>query len=123
MTRREAIHGSAVVQPDPHVAWIEIDGEGVLFDERSGALHVLNPMGMLLWQCLDGSATLSEIAADCAAVFDVDLARARRQVLELARDLSELGLIDSAPARTLGAEAAKTPPPDGPSFLDEPPDT
>jgi PqqD family protein of HPr-rel-A system len=71
----------------------DVDGEGVLFDTDTAAMFVLNDTATLLWQCLDGTVTLAELAADVAETFGIDRTTAERDVLRLAQDLADRGLL------------------------------
>lgn len=62
-----------------HVYWESFDDGAVLLDERTGALHTLNRTAGMLWQCLDGTAALSDVAADFAAVYRPSLGCGRRR--------------------------------------------
>jgi hypothetical protein len=72
---------------------VEVDGEIVLYDDSRGILHRLNPTASALWQCLDGSGTLGEIAADIADVFEIDGDRVLADVLMAAREFATQGLL------------------------------
>ena len=41
---------------------VQLDGEAVLYDERTGMLHHLNPEGTLLYRLCDGTATVRQLA-------------------------------------------------------------
>lgn len=85
-------------------AWVELDGEVVVLEESTGALHVLNPTAAVLWQCFDGHSTLREIADDLAAVVeDADVATIRRDVAALVGELAQKRLVE------LGLDLAEEP--------------
>lgn len=86
----------------PGIASVEMDGEVVLLDHR-GHVHLLNPTAGLLWQCFDGHGQVGEIAADVAEAFGVPLDGVQREVVALAEDLANRGLV------TLGPEADEAP--------------
>ena len=67
--------------------------EAVLFDPDTGSMFVLNPTAALLWQCLDGTASLGELAGDVEVAFGVTRDEAERDVLDFARALAERGLL------------------------------
>jgi hypothetical protein len=72
---------------------VDIDGEIVLYDDVRGVLHRLNPTASALWQCLDGTGTLGEIAADMADVFQVDDDQVLADVLAAAHEFGRQGLL------------------------------
>lgn len=61
---------SAVLRPAA-VDWAVIGTRVVVRRPEGGRAHVLDPTSSLLWQCLDGEATLAELFADVAAVAGV----------------------------------------------------
>jgi peroxiredoxin len=71
----------------------ERDGETVLVDRASGAVHLLNPTAAIVWQCLDGSGTIDEIAADIADVFEQDASDVGGTVVEVVRRFGSQGLL------------------------------
>src|SRR5687768_13909563 len=75
------------------LASAEIEGETVLYDEDAQVLHLLDPIGTVVWTLLDGTVTLGELCVDLADVFAADLSQVQNDVLRLAGDLSEKGLL------------------------------
>lgn len=111
-----------------NVAWVEVDGEGVLYDELRQRVHVLSPTATLVWSGIDGRTSLERIARDLSESFGTDLEVVRSDVLELARDLLERGLITEASSPSdpklrpsqIPADRAKVDE-RAPRFLQEPP--
>lgn len=111
-----------------NVAWVEVDGEGVLYDELRQRVHVLSPTATLVWSGIDGRTSLERIARDLSESFGTDLEVVRSDVLELARDLLERGLITEASSprepklrpSQIPADRAKVDE-RAPRFLQEPP--
>jgi hypothetical protein len=100
------------------VQLLVVPGGGVLTDP-DGGLHQLNPTGVLVWQLLDGRATLAEIAADVAAVAGAPVVDVLADLTQLADQLDAAGLLEppGAPAAPgAPARAAVT----GRRTLDEP---
>jgi PqqD family protein of HPr-rel-A system len=91
----------------PSVAFTELDGEIVLYDEDTGHTHLLNPTAGVLWQCFDGDATLDELAADVADAYGIDPDAAATDVQAATRSMGELGVID-------GVRGTALPPPPAP---------
>jgi len=91
---------------------VVIDDERVVWDPVGGRVHRLNPMGSLIWELLDGSATLDELAGDVADVFRVDRAGAARDLADLVGQLDDAGLLESATtsARADGVRTLANPP-------------
>lgn len=75
------------------VADIVLDGEAVLCDEASGALHHLDRIATIVWQCLDGGASIEELAAEFADGFGAAHDIVCNDVLTLVRELGAQGLL------------------------------
>ena len=82
----------------PSVAWAEVDGETVVYDEIQKKVHVLSPTATLVWSGIDGRTSLEQIAHDLSTSFGEALPIVRSDVIELARDLMERGLITGTTA-------------------------
>lgn len=79
--------------PNVEVAWVELDGEVVVFHAGEHRAHLLNATGSLLWQLLDGTVTIGELATDVAAVFDLSREEAADQVRRFAEEMEALRLL------------------------------
>lgn len=77
----------------PQIAWVQLDGEAVLYDEESGDVHVLNPTGAIVWECLDGSITVAEVVGDLEAAYGDTTGTIRRDVMQLVTTLADAGLL------------------------------
>jgi PqqD family protein of HPr-rel-A system len=121
----DAIGAEFVARLAADVALVELDGEGVLYDERTSAVHVLNATATVIASCLDGSGSLDDLAVDLARAYSLDVESIRGEVLELARSLGEKGLLDGVEgAATADHEVEQSEPaPNGPTFLADPPGT
>ena len=72
-----------------------VAGETVLLNLATGTYFGLNEVGGRIWQLLDsGGCTLAEAAVKLEAEFEVSLEAAQADVLSLAGDLTEHGLIE-----------------------------
>jgi len=113
------LHGASTPRPRPGLASVELDGERVVLDEASGALHLLDPVASVVWSCLDGSATIDELVVDLAAGFGADADEVGADVLGLVRRLGGLGLLegvaaDGGTADGAAADGGTDPVPPGP---------
>jgi peroxiredoxin len=88
----------------PDVSIAEHDGETVLVDAATGAVHLLNPTAAIVWQCLDGSGSVAEIVADIADVFERQADEVEGAVLEVVRRFGMQGLL-----RGVGVERESEP--------------
>jgi PqqD family protein of HPr-rel-A system len=84
---------------------VVLDGEAVIYDEASGDVHHLNPTATLVFQMLDGTVSVEELAADVASVFGLEAATAAAQVQGLVDELAGAGLIEGVPAAPRTGEA------------------
>jgi Coenzyme PQQ synthesis protein D (PqqD) len=62
---------------------VELDGEAVIYDERNGDLHRLNPTAALVFSLLDGSSTLDELARDVGEAFSMPVGEIEGQLQAL----------------------------------------
>jgi PqqD family protein of HPr-rel-A system len=90
--------------PDPlrprvrqDVTVTELDGEAVIYDERSGDLHHLNvPATLVLGMC-DGHATVDEMSAAIADAFQRPTGEVTAQVMSLLEEFRGAGILDGTP--------------------------
>ena len=110
------IDGSFRPRRSPSVAFTELDGETVLYDEHTQGTHLLNPTATVLWQCFEGDVSLDELAAEVAEAYGIDPAAAADDVLSTARSLGELGVLSGVRGTAIeppATEAAEDPEDDG----------
>ncbi|HVE63503.1 MAG TPA: PqqD family protein [Mycobacteriales bacterium] len=89
-----SVSPSEAPAPGTAVVAVELDGETVLYDEDAGALHLLDPIATVVWQCLDGEATLEQISVELAAAFEAPPEAVTGDVIELVTRLGRLGLLE-----------------------------
>lgn len=90
----DQIDGRFVASPRSDVVGVEIEGEVVLVDGATGLVRHLDPIGSIVWQCLDGVSANDDISKDLAAGFKADPAVVTNDVLELVRTLGRQGLLE-----------------------------
>lgn len=71
-----------------------IDGELVIFDPVSRAVHQLDPVGAVVWQFLDGRSPMAELVADLAHAFGTAEEQVRADVDALVHKLRRVGLLE-----------------------------
>lgn len=71
--------------------------ELLVLDLESGRYYGLNAVAQLVWERLDGAATVAEIVDEIAHRFEVDAERVMNDVQELLADLLAQGLVVTAP--------------------------
>ena len=64
------ITGESIVGRRERVIVQQVEGDSVLLDIDSGAYFTLNPVGSLVWERCDGSATVSTIVSAVCDEFD-----------------------------------------------------
>jgi len=87
------------------VAWVEIDGEVVVYDAASASSYLLNPTAGLIWSALDGAGTLGEIAADLADAFDAEPEQVIVDVIVAVADFAGKGLIEGITQTQAGEDS------------------
>lgn len=97
--QRDGIRAEAVPRIPEEIVWVEVDGETVVYDERRKQVHLLNPTASLVWSAIDGRASLGQIAEELSGAFGAEPAVVRSDVLELVRELTEMGLLALATRR------------------------
>ena len=78
------------------LAAAELDGEAVIYDERSGDLHHLNPTATIIFSMCDGTSTVREMSGEIAGAFGVPADEVERQVRALLKELGEAGLLNGS---------------------------
>lgn len=86
-----------VVSYKPRVDVItqELDGELVIYDEKSVQCHVLNPAAAIVWRHGGGEVSIDELAV--AVAMSTDLPEEREIPLVALEELNKAGLLDGEP--------------------------
>jgi len=72
-------------------------GEAVILGLNDGIYYGLDGSGARIWQLLQQPGTLESVADTISLEFEVDRDRALRDLIDLARDLLQRGLLDIVP--------------------------
>jgi hypothetical protein len=75
------------------IMFVEVSGETVLLDPRSGVYFGLDPVGTLVWRELATPRTVNELVTAVCESFDVGRAECESDVAELLDTLREHGLV------------------------------
>ena len=102
----DEIHEGFVPRPSPVVGSVYLDGEAVLLRGGTAEVHHLNSTGALIWQCLDGQATLRELVDDISDAYQADRAAVAEDVLGVVRQLGSLGLLAGVALANSAADAS-----------------
>jgi hypothetical protein len=81
--------------PRRSVAWVEIEGETVVLQTTTGAVHHLDMSGSLIWACFDGTSSVDELVVRLSSAFDAPPDRVRHDVTDFLRRLHQRELIES----------------------------
>jgi hypothetical protein len=77
------------------VAWRMIDGEAVIVTPSDSMMHSLNEVGTRIWELMDGSRSIRDIATTLEAEFQVDGQRVEADALWFVDCLAKKGLVTS----------------------------
>jgi hypothetical protein len=102
---------------DEKVASVELDGEAVLYSDRSGELCILDPFATTLWWWFDGSTSVRDLADELATTYAEDRSVIERDLLDLVKHLAATGMLTGRPdapsirarAQRLAVDEAKSP--------------
>ncbi|HEY3210168.1 MAG TPA: PqqD family peptide modification chaperone [Actinomycetota bacterium] len=83
-----------VPHPRDTIVATEFDGELLLIDRETGFLSLLDPVGSIVWHCLDGKVKLADLAEELAEAFGAPVDVVRRDVLEMVRSVGRAGLLN-----------------------------
>lgn len=116
------VDGHTIAIRAPHVGYVELDRQGLCYDAISDELYILNPTAAVIWECLDGRASLAEIAADVAVAFSADESMVRDSVLMTVSNFVEKGLVGPPQSAGPTNQLVATPPSvSSPRLLTDPP--
>jgi PqqD family protein of HPr-rel-A system len=93
MSGAEAAAGEAIVRRGD-VSLKRTGDEGLLLDERSGKVHVLNGTAAEVWELCSSSPTLDGLTAGLARAHALDAATVREDVERVVERFRELGLLE-----------------------------
>ncbi|MDF1564274.1 MAG: PqqD family protein [Deltaproteobacteria bacterium] len=83
----------ACPRPREGLAFEQYEGETIVVEPAEGVMHALTGVGPFLWERMDGSTSLEQLAQALCERYEVELPEARDDVLVFARKLIESGLL------------------------------
>lgn len=84
----------AVPVPGEHVVFTDFDGvEGILVDLNTKKYYQLNETAMLIWKGLEKRLSLTEIAADLCASYEITPSDALHHVEAIVKNLKAQRLV------------------------------
>lgn len=84
---------AASLTPAPDVLVQELDGESVLLNLDSERYFGLDEVGTRVWQLLGVHRSLERVCEEMLKEYEVDEAELRSDLLRLARDLVDAGVV------------------------------
>ena len=75
-----------------------LTGEAVILDMDQGVYYGLDPVGSRIWALIQEPRTLDDVAATIESEFDVTRERALADLVVLAGDMAERGIVEVLPA-------------------------
>lgn len=75
----------------------DMDGETVMLDIVTGKYYNLGAIGGVIWDLMDGEATIGEIIMTLLEKYDVDEAQCRAETLDFVGSMAEKGLVTVGP--------------------------
>ena len=85
------------------VPWRVIEGEAIVLDLDEGEVLRLNPVGVEIWNAIDGTRTVGEIVAHICRTFEVSQRTARRDVHRFLEELLRYDLVGHRCGTSLGS--------------------
>ncbi|HEY0607717.1 MAG TPA: PqqD family protein [Herpetosiphonaceae bacterium] len=85
------------VAAQPGIVGQILNDEAVLLIPGKGEVKVLNAVGARIWSLVDGSRTLTQIAAAIAAEYAVEPAQAEADTLAFVAELAQREMVTLAP--------------------------
>jgi hypothetical protein len=89
-----ALSSSSVVVVSKDQVSTNLSGEAVILGMRDGVYYGLDPVGARMWALMQDPRSLGDVAVGIAAEYDVSRERALTDLLALAAQLVERGLLD-----------------------------
>jgi hypothetical protein len=77
----------------PQVVWRDVEGDLVLFDERSGEYHALNASASFVWRGIARGQMLAAIVAEATAACPARAAEIAADVRAFVASAAKLGLL------------------------------
>jgi hypothetical protein len=80
-------------QRSPEASHQMVGEEAILINLTTGSYYSLNDTGAIFWELLDGQRTIADCAHQIAQEYDVEVEMVEEDLLELATEFNEEGLI------------------------------
>ena len=80
------------------VTWHNLEDECILLNLSTGDYFTLNNVGRFIWELLEEKTQITDICRAIIDKYDIDEDTARRDTLEIVRELIGEGLVEQADA-------------------------
>jgi PqqD family protein of HPr-rel-A system len=77
----------------PDLTFVEVDGEGVVYDPETIELHHLNASAALVYQLCDGTGTVKELARDIAEELELPADQTLKQIRRVVTQFRYSGIL------------------------------
>jgi coenzyme PQQ synthesis protein D (PqqD) len=84
---------STVLSRNPEAAFRIYDGQATVVLPGRSEINVLNEIGSLIWERLDGQRTVGEILQAVLDAYEIDSEQARNDTLEFLSSLQAHGMV------------------------------
>lgn len=83
---------------------LELDmGDGfIIYNHDSSLVHHLNPSASIIWQLIDGEATVEQVGREVAEEYGLDMSSTQDELAALIAELDALGLVEDAGVQEIG---------------------
>lgn len=78
----------------PHVEWVQVNDDAVAWNSEKESLHLLDPIATLVFQLMDGTASVQATVDDLAEAFARPGLDIERDVLACVANLEEIGMLE-----------------------------
>jgi hypothetical protein len=68
------------------------------------SIYSFNGTGTLIWKLLEGPRTMAQLVTAVAEAYDVDLARAERDVTDFVSEMKSVGLVEAPAAVAMAGD-------------------
>ena len=82
-----------VLTRNPDAAYRVYDGQATVLLAEGAEVNVINEIGSLVWDRIDGVRTLGKILEEVVAEYEVSREQAQRDMLEFAASLREHNMV------------------------------
>lgn len=88
---------NTILKPNPDIIGRVVDNEAVLVMPKQGKVKVLNEVGAVIWELIDGQRSIQEIISKICSEFEIDQNTAEADTLNFIADLiaKELVVIEN----------------------------